>query len=65
MRKHEIVFIGTAIMDSIIRGFDPEPVSVTGFRAESGSVNIGGEAVNGAIAASKLGMDILLSWHYQ
>ena len=51
----DIIFIGTAIVDVIIRGFDPEPASVTGYRADSCSINIGGEAVNGAIAAAKLG----------
>ena len=56
MSRYDIVFIGTAIIDSIIKGFDPVPVSVTGYRAESGSLNIGGEAVNGSIAAAKLGM---------
>ena len=45
-------------MDSIIKGFDPEPVSASGFRAESGSLNVGGEAVNESIAASKLGMRV-------
>lgn len=53
--KTDVVFIGTAIMDSIIRGFDPEPVSVTGYRAESGTLSIGGEAVNGSIASARLG----------
>jgi len=56
MGSTDIVFIGTAIMDSIIKGFDPEPVSAAGYRAESGSLNAGGEAVNGSIAAAKLGM---------
>lgn len=56
MSRYDIIFIGTAIIDSIIKGFDPEPVSATGFRAESCSLNIGGEAVNGSIAAAKLGM---------
>ncbi|MBR5641167.1 MAG: carbohydrate kinase family protein [Firmicutes bacterium] len=56
MSKYDILFIGTAIVDSIIRGFDPEPVSATGYRAESGSLHIGGEAVNGSITAAKLGM---------
>ena len=57
MNKYDIVCIGTAIMDSIIRGFEPEPVSATGYRAESGSLNVGGEAVNESIAAAKLGME--------
>ena len=56
MSRYEIVFIGTAILDPVIKGFDPEPVSVAGFRAESGSINAGGEGVNGSIAAAKLGM---------
>ena len=56
MKDLDIVFIGSAILDSIIKGFDPNPVSSAGYRAESGTLNAGGEAVNGSIAASKLGM---------
>ena len=56
MSKYDIVFIGTAIVDAILKGFDPQPVSVTGYRADSCSLHAGGEAVNGAIAAAKLGM---------
>ena len=56
MEKHfDLICIGMALVDSIIRGFDPEPVSASGFRAESGSLNVGGEAVNEAVAAAKLG----------
>ena len=51
----DIVYIGTALMDSMIRGFDPEPVSAAGYRAESGYLNIGGEAVNGSVASVRLG----------
>ena len=54
--KHDIICIGMALVDSIIRGFDPEPVSASGFRAESCSLNVGGEAVNESLAAAKLGM---------
>lgn len=52
----DLICIGMALVDSIIRGFDPEPISASGFRADSGSLNIGGEAVNEAMAAAKLGM---------
>lgn len=55
-RKYDLVCIGMALVDSIIRGFDPNPVSASGYRAESGSLNVGGEAVNEAMAAAKLGM---------
>ncbi len=55
MNQADIVFIGTAIVDTIIKGFDPVPVSSTGYKAGSCSLNIGGEAVNGSIAAAKLG----------
>lgn len=55
-QTYDLVCIGMALVDSIIKGFDPEPVSASGFRAVSGSLNVGGEAVNEAIAASKLGM---------
>ena len=54
-RSFDLICIGMALVDSIIRGFDPEPVSASGYRAEAGSLNVGGEAVNEAIAASKLG----------
>lgn len=51
----DIVCMGMALVDSIIKGFDPEPISASGYRAVSGSLNVGGEAVNEAIAASRLG----------
>ena len=56
MTRFDIVCVGVAIVDSIIRGFDPEPVSAGGFRAESASLRVGGEAVNQSIAAARLGM---------
>ena len=52
----DMIFVGTALVDSIVRGFDPTPVSASGFRAESGTLSAGGEAVNGAVAAAKLGL---------
>ncbi len=55
-RKYDLICIGMAIMDSIIKGFDPVPLTATGFRAESGSLKVGGDAVNESIAASKLGL---------
>ena len=63
MHTADIVYIGTAIIDAIIKGFDPEPISVTGYRAESCSLNIGGEAVNGAIASAKLGTSTAILCH--
>ena len=55
-KQFDIICIGMALVDSIIKGFDPEPISASGFRAASGTLNVGGEAVNEAVAASKLGM---------
>ena len=55
-RGIDLICIGMALVDSIIRGFDPEPVSASGYRAVSGSLNAGGEAVNEAVAAAKLGL---------
>ncbi len=52
----ELICAGTALVDSIIKGFDPAPISASGFRAVSGSLNVGGEAVNEAMAAAKLGV---------
>ncbi|MBQ2597259.1 MAG: carbohydrate kinase family protein [Oscillospiraceae bacterium] len=53
----DIICIGMALVDSIIKGFDPRPVSASGYRAASGSLNVGGEAVNEAMAAAKLGLE--------
>lgn len=54
--KYDVICIGMALVDSIIRGFNPTPVSASGYVAESGSLNAGGEAVNEAVAAARLGM---------
>ena len=54
--KYDVICVGMALVDSIIRGFDPTPVSASGYVAEFGSLNAGGEAVNEAVAAAKLGM---------
>ena len=55
-RQFDLICIGMALVDSIIRGFNPEPVSASGYLAASGSLNAGGEAVNEAVAAAKLGL---------
>ncbi len=55
-KKFDVICVGMALVDSIIKGFDPEPVSASGFRAVSGSLHVGGEAVNEAMACAKLGM---------
>ena len=56
MNDHnDVICIGTALIDSIIRGFDPKPVSASGYTADSGTLYSGGEAVNEALAFSKLG----------
>ena len=54
--RYDILCVGTALVDSLIRGFDPEPISASGYRAESGTLSVGGEAVNEAMAAAKLGL---------
>lgn len=56
--EHELdlVCIGMALVDSLIKGFNPEPVSASGYVAESGTLAAGGEAVNEAVAAAKLGL---------
>ena len=45
MKTYDLVCVGMALVDSIIKGFDPNPVSASGYRAASGSLNVGGEAV--------------------
>lgn len=53
---YDITCVGAALVDSIVRGFDPAPVSASGYRALSGTLNVGGEAVNCSMAAAKLGL---------
>ena len=55
-RDYDLICVGMALVDSIIKGFDPKPVSASGYRAASGSLNVGGEAVNEAMAAARLGL---------
>ena len=51
-----IALVGSAIVDCMIMGFDPKPVSAAGFVAESVSLKPGGEAVNQAVTLAKLGL---------
>ena len=51
----EILCIGVALIDSIVKNLDPNPVSASGYRAVSGSLHVGGEAANEALALAKLG----------
>ncbi len=55
-RPFDLICIGTALVDSLITGFDPEPVSASGYRADSGTLSVGGEAANAAMAAARLGL---------
>ena len=55
-REYDLLCIGTAITDCILRGFDPEPVSSYGYTAESCGLTAGGEGVNVSIAAAGLGL---------
>ena len=55
-RTADLFCIGMALVDSIIRGFDLAPLSATGYRAVSGDLCVGGEAVNVSVAASRLGL---------
>lgn len=55
--SYDIICVGMALVDSIIKGFNPNPISASGFRAQSSALNVGGEAVNESVAAAKLGMN--------
>ena len=58
--RFDLICIGMALVDSILRGFDPTPISASGYRAVSGSLHVGGEAVNEAMAAAKLGLKTVI-----
>jgi len=57
-RKYDVLCIGVALLDNIVQGFDPNPISVSGYRAESSTLNVGGEAVNESITLAKLGVNV-------
>ena len=57
MNSKKIICIGTAIVDCIIKGYDPKPVSQGRFLAESTVLSPGGEAVNESVTMAKLGAD--------
>lgn len=59
----DVACVGAALVDSIVRGLDPTPVSASGYRAESGTLNVGGEAANGAITAARLGLRARILCH--
>ena len=55
-RDFDLLCAGTALIDSVIKGFDPQPVSARGFHADSITLAVGGEAVNQSVAAARLGL---------
>ena len=55
MTSPVIVCVGAAIVDCIIKDFNPEPISATGFFAGSSNLMPGGEALNQAVTLQKLG----------
>ena len=61
--KYDIITTGMALVDSIVTGYETEPVYGRVYRAEQGALYAGGEAVNSAIAASKLGMNTAIFCH--
>jgi len=54
---YDLVCIGVSLVDSIIKGFNPDPISKAGYFADSGTLSVGGEAVNQSVTASKLGLN--------
>lgn len=54
--QFDVICMGMALVDSIIKGFDPAPISASGYRAQSGTLSVGGEAVNEAVSCSRLGL---------
>lgn len=57
-KKTDLVCIGAAILDVIMKNFDPNPINATGYMSESIDLCPGGEALNQSIAASHLGLNV-------
>ena len=59
-KQFDMVVIGTALVDSIIKGFNPEPVSASGYIAKSATLAPGGEGINESCTLQKLGLKTAL-----
>lgn len=59
-RQAEVVCIGQALVDCITRGREKEPYKKNVYRAESISINTGGDALNESIVLSHLGHQVKL-----
>lgn len=59
-KEFDIVVIGSALVDSIIKGFNPEPISASGYIAKSATLSPGGEGINESCAFKKLGLNTAL-----
>ena len=57
-KQTDLVCIGAAILDVIMKGFNNEKINKTGYLADSIELCPGGEALNQSIAASHLGMNV-------
>ncbi len=57
-KKCDLVCIGAAILDVIMKGFTPNLINKTGYMADTIELCPGGEALNQSIAASHLGMSV-------
>ncbi len=55
-KRYDLICMGTALVDCLVRGLGPEPASLSGRTAASCSLETGGEAVNAAAAGAKLGL---------
>ena len=57
-KKYDVICVGTAIVDCIIKGFQNERISKTGFAAASTMLSMGGESINQAVVAGRLGLRV-------
>lgn len=57
-KKYDLLCVGTAIVDCIIKGFQNQRISKTGFAAQSTMLSMGGESINQAVVAGRLGLRV-------
>jgi len=57
---YDVLCIGICLIDSIIKGFDHNPVSKSGYYAKSNTLSIGGEAFNVGVTTAKLGLNVAI-----
>ena len=57
-RSYDVTVIGAALIDCVVKNFNPQPITKTGFHADSLTLAPGGEAFNQGVSEARLGLKV-------